>query len=235
MRSRQSELIVLTSLLLTLAIVTIAIRFYVKICMGESPSASLSSIGADDWTILATVLLGIPSVLLTCLGAVRHGLGRDIWTLSEDDITMFAKYLFILQVFYAAGIPLIKVSLLFFYLRLFPARRIRRVLWATLALNGVYALAFIFLSIFACQPVSFFWEGWDGEHEGKCLNRHTITWAHACIGIALDVWMLAIPLSQISVLKLHWKQKLSVGFMFFVGSLYVFSVDARAILYAAFY
>lgn len=40
----------------------------------------------------------------------------------------------------------------------------------------------------------------------------------AAVSVALDVWMLAIPLSQLPGLKLHWKKKVSVGLMFFVGT-----------------
>lgn len=42
--------------------------------------------------------------------------------------------------------------------------------------------------------------------------------ARAAVSVALDVWMLAIPLSQLPGLKLHWKKKVSVGLMFFVGT-----------------
>lgn len=40
----------------------------------------------------------------------------------------------------------------------------------------------------------------------------------AAVSIGLDLWMLAIPLSQLPGLKLHWKKKVSVGLMFFVGT-----------------
>lgn len=51
------------------------------------------------------------------------------------------------------------------------------------------------------------------------LNINAIGWANASISIALDVWMLGIPLLQIRRLKLHWKKKISVAMMFFVGTL----------------
>ena len=48
------------------------------------------------------------------------------------------------------------------------------------------------------------------------LANHVL--ARAAVSIALDVWMLAIPLAQLPGLKLHWKKKVSVGLMFFVGT-----------------
>ncbi|KAG8162205.1 hypothetical protein KVR01_007970 [Diaporthe batatas] len=199
--------------LLALSCVVVGIRFYVRTFMGET-----GSIGTDDWIILATLILGIPSTLLATLGAGGYGLGRDIWTLSFDDITSFARCFYVLQVLYVIGLPMVKLSLLFFYLRVFPARPIRRVLWGTIVLILLYSVTFLFISIFECTPISFFWESWDGEHEGKCLDLHGISWTQAAVSIGLDLWMLAIPLSQLPGLKLHWKKKVSVGLMFFVGT-----------------
>lgn len=49
-------------------------------------------------------------------------------------------------------------------------------------------------------------------------NSANFTLPRAAVSVALDVWMLAIPLSQLPGLKLHWKKKVSVGLMFFVGT-----------------
>lgn len=157
--------------LLALSFVVVGVRFYVRTFMGDT-----GSLGTDDWIILATFILGIPSTLLATLGAGGYGLGRDIWTLSFDDITLFAKYFYVLQILYVIGLPMVKLSLLFFYLRVFPARPVRRVLWGTIVLILLYTVTFLFISIFECTPVSFFWESWDGEHKGKCLNLHAISW-----------------------------------------------------------
>lgn len=69
------------------------------------------------------------------------------------------------------------------------------------------------------MPMSYFWTMWDQEHQGRCVNINAIGWANAIISIILDVWMLALPLSQLKNLRLHWKQKIGVALMFFVGTL----------------
>lgn len=168
--------------LLALSFVVVGVRFYVRTFMGDT-----GSLGTDDWIILATFILGIPSTLLATLGAGGYGLGRDIWTLSFDDITLFAKYFYVLQILYVIGLPMVKLSLLFFYLRVFPARPVRRVLWGTIVLILLYTVTFLFISIFECTPVSFFWESWDGEHKGKCLNLHAISWTQYVFQLFRDV------------------------------------------------
>ena len=128
----------------------------------------------DDWFILATVVGGIPNTYLGIHGTVANGLGKDVWTLPYAEITAFGKYFYIVEVLYFMEITLLKMSLLFFYLRIFPATKIRNILWATIIFNAVYGAAFIFTGIFQCQPISFYWTKWDGEHEGKCISINAL-------------------------------------------------------------
>lgn len=159
-------------------------------------------IGWDDWIILATFILGVPSTLLATLGAGGHGLGRDIWTLSFDDITLFAKYFYVLQVLYVIGLPMVKLSLLAFYLRVFPARPVRRVTWAAIVLILLYTVTFLFICIFACTPISYFWESWDGEHEGKCLDLNAISWIQYVSSSTWMRWSFQQPSSLVGGAKM---------------------------------
>uniref|UniRef100_A0A8H7NJ48 CFEM domain-containing protein n=1 Tax=Bionectria ochroleuca TaxID=29856 RepID=A0A8H7NJ48_BIOOC len=84
--------------------------------------------------------------------------------------------------------------------------------------NSFMGVGFVFLTIFQCQPISYFWQKWDGLHDGTCLDANTIAWANASSGIALDVWILAIPLLQLRKLQLKWKKKIGVVLMFLVGA-----------------
>ncbi|KAF7548704.1 hypothetical protein G7Z17_g6882 [Cylindrodendrum hubeiense] len=175
-------------------------------------------LGFDDWFILITGICAAPSQAINIYGTVANGLGRDIWTISFDSITKFGKYFHIMAVLYFAQIPLLKMSLLFFYLRIFPTKLVRKLLWGTVIFNSVFAIVFIFVAIFQCQPVSYFWTKWDGEHEGHCTNINIITCSNAAISIIVDIWMLAVPLAQLKGLNLDWKKKIGVGMMFCVGT-----------------
>ncbi|ETS81528.1 hypothetical protein PFICI_06530 [Pestalotiopsis fici W106-1] len=172
----------------------------------------------DDWFILITLLSGIPSTIVNALLVIPSGLGRDIWTLTPTQITDFGMYFYIMAVLYFLQVTLLKMSLLFFYLKIFPEKGVRRLLWGTVIFNTGFGIFFVVLTIFQCQPVSYYWTKWDGEHSGKCLSISGIAWANAAVSIALDIWMLAIPLSQLRKLHLHWKKKIGVALMFIVGT-----------------
>lgn len=50
-----------------------------------------TGLGFDDWFILATILAGVPSSVITSEGLIPNGLGRDIWTLKPQQITNVSK------------------------------------------------------------------------------------------------------------------------------------------------
>jgi hypothetical protein len=178
-------------------------------------------LGMDDYFIVLTLITGVPGTVINDRGVMANGMGKDIWTLEYRQITNFIRWFYALEILYFASISLLKVSLLFFYYHIFPGTRIRRVIVATSIFNALFGIAFVAAAIFQCQPVSFYWNRWDGESNGAgtCININALAWANAAISIALDIWMLAIPLSQLTHLKLAWKKKVGVVMMFGVGTL----------------
>ncbi len=175
----------------------------------------------DDYVFFVLSLFAVPSVTFTHYGTAPNGLGRDIWTLTPQNITDFLYWFYWQTIFYFVNMTWIKLCLVLFYLRIFPGQIVRQLLIGTLVVTALYGVIFFFLAIFQCSPISLFWNQWDGEHEGKCLALNSIGWANAAIGVVLDLWMLAIPLAEVRKLRLHWKKKAGVGMMFLLGTLYV--------------
>jgi hypothetical protein len=176
--------------------------------------------GMDDLFIAFTMVIGVPSSILTVHGVISNGLGRDIWTLTPNQITNFIHNFYAIEILYFAEVSTLKLSLLFFYLRIFPGTLVRRLLWATVIFDICYGLVFVFLATFQCKPIDFYWNNWDGEHQGgTCMNVNALGWSNAVISILLDAWMLGLPLSQLVNLQLHWKKKVGVAMMFVVGTL----------------
>jgi len=180
---------------------------------------SKTSIEFDDWVILLTAIVGIPATVINSHGLAPNGLGQDIWTQQPNIITAFLRFYLASEILYYTEISLLKLSILLFYLRIFPGTRVRRLMWGTAVVTVLYGLVFAVVAIFQCQPISYFWTNWDGLHPGTCLNMQAIAWMNAGIGISIDIWMLAIPLHQIRHLNLHWKKKIGVALMFCVGTL----------------
>jgi hypothetical protein len=128
---------------------------------------------------------------------------------------------YIMEILYFTQVPMLKLTLLAFYLRIFPGREIKLLLWATVIFNVLFGIAFVFAAVFQCTPISYYWDQWWGNVQGKCVDINALGWSNAAVSIALDFWMLGIPLSQLRHLNLHWKKKIGVALMFFVGTLWV--------------
>lgn len=132
-------------------------------------------------------------------------------------------YFYVLEILYLTAITLVKLTLLVFYLRIFPRdfakRWTRELLWATIVFNIVLGVTCIFLAVFLCSPVSYYWNQYDTAASGTCLPSTPIAWVNAALNVALDVWMILIPLREVWVLRLHWKKKIGVVLMFLMGTL----------------
>lgn len=169
---------------------------------------------------MSTVALGVPCTVINIRGMTANGLGKDIWTLGMEKVTQFVLSFYIMEVLYLAEISLIKLSLSLFYLNIFPSASIRRLLWGNVIFNIIFGLVFVIGGIFQCTPISFYWTQYtDKLSGGRCFDINGFAWIHAALGVALDFWMIAIPLSQVRKLELHWKKKIGAIIMFLTGTL----------------
>ncbi|CAI6337607.1 unnamed protein product [Periconia digitata] len=179
------------------------------------------TVGRSNWldhTIMAFIVLLDVGFITVCITMSYIGLGRDMWKVDQDDITPTLLYFWFGQMAYVLLIGLIKISVLRFFLHIFPNRGFRWIVWICIVFTVAFSLAFAFLASFGCAPVSFAWTQWDGIHEGKCMNVNMFAYIHAGVGIALDLFSLALPVTQIWNLQLSMRKKIGVLMMFGVGA-----------------
>lgn len=222
-RNSSHKLNIVAILFSVLSTLFVLQRFAVKIF---SPDLLL---GLDDWMVLLATLIQAPLSGIACAAGIPNGLGKDIWTLTPEQITNFLYYLYVWSTIYFVNIAVCKLAFLLFYLRVFPAPKVRSILWATVGFVGVYGTFFFFMNTFQCRPISHYWHRWEGTDDGKCINASIIAWVNAAISIGLDLWMICIPLYQLKGVNLDWKKKLGVGLMFCVG---LFSTIVSSIRFA---
>lgn len=187
--------------------------------LGHKLFVARSMLGLDDWSIVGCILVGTSGTIMTSLGTIANGLGRDLWTLTPEQITSFGYWFYHMEWTYFLELFFLKMSLLFFYLKIFPAKGVRMLLWGTIFYNLAWGVSFVLVAMFQCRPVSYYWTKWDGTHTGTCLDANAVGWANGVTSIVLDVWMLAIPMAQLRSLQLHFKKKVGVAIMFCTGTL----------------
>lgn len=126
---------------------------------------------------------------------------------------------------YAASRLFLRHSIILFYLRIFTIGNPRPVIIGTMVVNTLLSVAVAASVAFQCQPLSLFWNRWDGEHTGKCLPATPVFWSGAIASMVMDVWVILLPLPYVARLQLSVKKRLGISFMLAIGiSVIAFSI-----------
>jgi hypothetical protein len=114
-----------------------------------------------------------------------------------------------------------KISIVLLYLRIFPkeiAKKFNYVGWGVIVALIAYFLSFLVVFIMECQPISYFWNQWDGEHEGYCVNVQTSAYINGGINIFFDLVVFFLPIPKLMKLKVRdTRRKVGVILTFLVG------------------
>ena len=114
-----------------------------------------------------------------------------------------------------------KTAILLQYLRIFVPEGTRGfTFWAshvTLWANAMYYITILFIKIFACKPIRFFWD--KTIPHGHCIDQYRMNVIGAVICLASDVTILLLPQRVILSLTLSFKRKLGLALVFAIGIL----------------
>jgi hypothetical protein len=195
----------------------IALIFVVLRIIARQPTKS-DLFGWDDAIIVFSWFIGMPLAIIDGF-FYKYGLGKDVWEVSEDNITRLLRLFYMAEIFYLLCTVTTKLALLIFFLRVFPNAKFRMVTYGIIGACGAFCIGFLFPLIFQCRPISYAWTRWDGEHEGSCINVYAGIFAHAAINMILDLVILILPMPMLA--KLHisysWRQKTHIFIMFSFG------------------
>ncbi|OTB19761.1 hypothetical protein K445DRAFT_313534 [Daldinia sp. EC12] len=172
--------------------------------------------GHDDTVMCFAMVLEIALAGLS-IPLTQNGLGLDMWFVPHDNVTEVLRLYYFDELIYISALALTKVSILFFYLKVFPKRSFRLCTYALIAINLVYAITYDFLLIFQCNPIRGAWLQWDGETETQCISINVLGWSAAAINIALDLAVIILPLPELFALSLSLRKRLQIIAMFAVG------------------
>ncbi|KAH8805187.1 hypothetical protein F5884DRAFT_442227 [Xylogone sp. PMI_703] len=193
-----------------LAVIAFGLRILARL------TRSGGTFGMDDYAMMVAICLVIPLAALS-VPLSTHGLGTDIWTVSFDNIEYIAYLFFWDELIYLGALPIIKISILLFYLRIFPRQGFKIYVYALIAVNVGYLISFEVISIWQCRPINGAWKRWDGTYATTCNNINLQSWMSAAFNIILDLFMFILPLPELYKLTMSPKKKLHIMLMFSVG------------------
>ncbi|KAI6367518.1 hypothetical protein MCOR25_004883 [Pyricularia grisea] len=174
----------------------------------------LKSFGLDDWAALISLLFTLACGIIVGVNA-KYGCGKHIWTVSNADLQQFYINFYFSIVLYNVSILFTKTSFLLQYYRvLATTRSMKRLYLAFLVLVVSTCIAFLFVAMFACTPISDFW---SFSEKRNCLPNFTIYYAQAGANIGTDVIIIALPLPALWKLRINHAQKLGLLGIFSLG------------------
>ncbi|KAI1780479.1 hypothetical protein F4818DRAFT_7056 [Hypoxylon cercidicola] len=194
--------------------ICVGLRLYYRIKM--------RCLGWDDLFVVVFRISATIGSIFLCL-ALNNGFGEHILTIGIDNLTAFQKDFYVCLATYTISTTLMKLCLLSQYLRIFEAgSRSRLICWAGLVVAGLWGLAFSFIALFPCFPVSGFWD-WTSPARcygfgSKVPSEVAGTFAgHTGSNVVLDALVLAIPVPLYFRKTTDGKQRMGIGLLLLLG------------------
>ncbi|KAI0112999.1 hypothetical protein F4814DRAFT_420266 [Daldinia grandis] len=175
----------------------------------------------DDYFCLVGELAGIAYWFILYELQVKHGIAKHSWDIAASTITpSVMKGQSAAQVLTSIANPLVKGSILLFFLRLFGTLRWVRVLCyglfvATLVLYGAYLIALLSL----CIPARG--HPWDSVLLARCSKTSPATITIGVCAVIIDLSIFIIPLFIVAGLNLKPERKRALVIVFLAGFLIV--------------
>ncbi|CAG9954668.1 unnamed protein product [Clonostachys rosea f. rosea IK726] len=212
--------------MLVIAIIFIALRFYVRSTLRQPPYLT-------DWLCLVSYLVFVAyaAVIFNHIFNVSktgafEGSGviagsSDIGG-SEAKAFMKASLDYALmgltiELIFTLDITVVKLSILAFYWTLFGVEKIQKqIIWMSTAICLVWWIVFTFLIIFQCRPINYLWDTF-GQAD-TCISTPKLLLAVELTNLFIDIGILLIPVYAVRHLRLDRNRKFSLLGIFLLGA-----------------
>ncbi|KAK2599417.1 hypothetical protein N8I77_011171 [Diaporthe amygdali] len=191
-------------------------RLYVRFRVSKCP-------GWDDLLVFLSMMTSF-ALTLSVLLCFDRGLGKHFITFASDQTKLNT---YVMHACYPTATALIKLAILFQYLRLFDETKsiLRQTTLVMIGIVSLWGLAFSFISWFPAFPVSADWD-FDNTTAVRyglaSLDPSSVvaaSLAQTSTNMVLDLIVLAIPVSYYLQPNLSWKSQASLMGLFSLGSI----------------
>ncbi|KAL0264573.1 hypothetical protein SLS55_000523 [Diplodia seriata] len=202
--NRGPELFAVTVVMVVMAFISTVLRCYVRLGM-------VKAWGIDDWFMLAATLTHI--MFATCvIGGIHYGTGRHMAELDPHDSEKAMRYWWLCYIAYCLTMISAKISIGYFLLRLTVHRIHVWIIWGVMSLTVLTGAVFFFVTLFQCNPVSYFWTQTVGA-PGTCIPVEVImalTYLYGTISAICDFTFGILPIFLIWNLNMRKSIKVAL-------------------------
>jgi hypothetical protein len=174
--------------------------------------AGKTPLGHDDWLIIAA-LVPLSGYRIAGWIAISFGAGKHIIFVTNP--AGYIKAFVASITSYALCVVLTKLSILFFYCRIFfPVQSLRYISWSIGIVTVLYNLALILVTALQCIPLSAMWTG----EPGRCIDTLPPFTTLGIINVVTDVAILALPIRYVLQLRLSVTERIQICGIFLLGA-----------------
>ncbi|KAK4160512.1 hypothetical protein QBC43DRAFT_113006 [Cladorrhinum sp. PSN259] len=205
-----------------LAGISCILRCYVR-------SRILKSFGTDDWLIVTSTLTFICYVAFSNTG-VKYGTGQHREDLDPEDNRKALRGWFFCYIFYALTMILVKLSIGNFLLRVTVSRLHRWIIYIASVVTCVSCVTFLVVAIFQCNPINYFWNKYNVDAHGSCLNGNimlALSYLYSVFSIISDFTFALLPAWVVSHLNMARNTKIALIALMGMGCVASAAVAAR--------
>ncbi|KAI1261709.1 hypothetical protein F5Y18DRAFT_197979 [Xylariaceae sp. FL1019] len=202
--------LVLLALLASLAVI---LRFW-------SRYTSMVGIRSDDWLALAALLFhhGLTAAIIVAF--LKFNLGYDIATKNAIDPNIehrLQKLAIVGTLLYGFSITALRLSVILFYFRIFPARTLRRTGLAVIIICMAWFITIEGINLANCTPISYNWD--KTIQGGRCISSAAAIIVITATNVLVDAVTVGLPIYEVLKLELSKQKKYVISCIFLVGGL----------------
>ncbi|PLN79925.1 hypothetical protein BDW42DRAFT_194789 [Aspergillus taichungensis] len=189
----------------------------------------LRALGIDDILMIIGTLLTFGLTIATMVGAY-YGLGRHMSDIPPEGMIPMMKAIYATRLLYIIGMGFVKMSLLWFYLRLDHRKLMKWAVYFSMFFTIGLTVSSIFVTVLSCIPPSKFWDP-TGKKPGHCISpeqQQIFYEANGALNIVSDILIFLTPIPMLWGIQLSTRKK---GALFVVFGLGILSIAASCVRY----
>ncbi|KAF7596947.1 hypothetical protein BBP40_011313 [Aspergillus hancockii] len=202
-----TKFLVVNCVFLPIAVISLLVRTWTRVFI-------VRSFRWDDYLMIISLILSCIMTGVT-LDMLNWGLGKHMWDVPAEYLSpWFMRLNVVAAIIYCAATGFTKVSVLVFYLRIFPSRNFYTAVWVIVFIAVGYSVASVLANILSCNPVN---KAWYPAKEGICMSRPVFYFANAGLGIFTDFATVLVPIPWLRRLQMPMRQKIAVSCILAMG------------------
>ncbi|TAQ90945.1 hypothetical protein B7494_g685 [Chlorociboria aeruginascens] len=176
--------------------------------------------GWDDCFIITALALCLTLDIMSILAVPYAGVGRHTLVIAMESpkkLSFMGKNALIISpILWQSAINVAKGAILQLYLRIFTSKTTRYLTYAVGAILIMQGIAYLFVSIFQCNPISLVW---TSIVRNTCIDTKTFWVYNSVPSFLTDVAILVLPFPTIWKLKTTTHIKIGLTMTFLTASI----------------